>query len=341
MYSEDHVHLVRRGKLRATFMSLGATIMSLEAPDREGRLADVVLGFDDPASYVGHRGCLGAVVGRVANRISNARFTLDGRTYQLPTTAKGVHIHGGPHGFDKQQWWIAAESVGPDSTTVLFAYASLDGEEGYPGNCSATVRYALTDTNQLIVDYTATTDKPTPVNLSQHVYFNLAGQGAGDVLGHRARLRAGCFTPVDARLIPTGEIWSLDDSPLDFRAETPIGDRIDAPDEQLRLAGGYDHNYVIDRPGPGLIEAGRVWDPASGRTLTVSTTEPGVQFYTANNLDGTQVGKGGRPLTRRSGFCLETQHYPDSPNLPSFPSVVLRPGDTYRSRTVFQFGVEA
>jgi aldose 1-epimerase len=322
--------------LRVRAMEYGAAITSIEVPDREGKVADVALGFDTLEAYREHTSCLGAVVGRYANRIRDGRFTLDGREYRLPLLPSGIHLHGGPKGFDKCVW--TGDSI-VDSCSVRFRLVSPDGDQGYPGDCRVSVTYSVTDANELTVDFEATTDRATPINLSQHTYFNLAGYDGGSVLDHRVTLRASRFTTVDDIVTPTGEIRSVAGTPLDFRNETPIGARIDDDYEQLKKAGGYDHNFVVDRDGEGLCAVARVVDPKSGRTLTVRSTEPGVQFYTANFLDGSYVGKQGVRLERRHGFCLETQHFPDSPNHPAFPSTVLRPGETLRSHTVFAFGV--
>jgi aldose 1-epimerase len=332
--------------MRVTSMRYGAALVSIDVPDRAGRVADVALGFDTLDAYRTHRGCLGAVVGRFANRIAHGRFTLDGRTYQLATKPNGHHIHGGTKGFDKVFWTGEATANG---RSVTFSYVSPDGEESYPGTCRVSVTYTLTDQNALVVDYQAVTDAPTPINLSQHAYFNLAGHDAGDVGGHRVTLNAEAFTAVDADSIPTGEIRAVVGTPLDFRSARAIGDRIDDPYEQLQIARGYDHNFVLDRSvrsvgadagtSLDLVLAARVHEPVSGRTLEVQTTEPGVQFYTGNSLDGSQIGKGGHAYGRRSGFCLETQHFPNSPNIPSFPSTILRPGERFRSCTVLAFGV--
>lgn len=319
--------------LRVSLINWGAAIASIVVPDAHGRETDVVLGFDDLASYVAHRGCLGVVVGRVANRIDGAAFTLDGRRYPLATRPDGLHIHGGPRGFDRRTWTAVPD---PASESVRFERVSPDGEEGYPGTCRVSVRYTVTG-RALTVAYHATTDAPTVINLSQHVYFNLAGHDAGTIGGHRLQLWASRFTPMNDRMMPTGEIRAVAGTPFDFRTPEAIGARIDDADPQLILARGYDHNYVIDRDGPGLAACAAVEDPVSGRTLTVATTEPGVQFYTGNSLHG-QRGKGGAVYRARSGFCLETQHFPNSPNIPAFPSIVLRPGGQYESSTVFTFG---
>jgi aldose 1-epimerase len=294
----------------------GAAITSLLTPDRRGRPADVVLGYDTEAEFRRDPRPLGAVMGRCANRISNASFTLDGTLYHVTANVGRHHLHGGKKGFDKVEWQ-ASPFTGSSTSGVVFEYTSPDGEEGYPGTLQARVTYTITDQHELIVDYRATTDRPTPVNLTQHSYFNLGGRGAGDVLGHRLHVDANAYTPLNADLLPTGEIVSVRGTPYDFRALTPIGDRIPA--------SGYDINYVLNRQGKGegLIHAARVEEPTSGRTLDVHTTELGMQLYTG---DG-------------SAFCLETQHLPDAVNHPNFPSVILRPGAEYRSRTVFTFGV--
>jgi aldose 1-epimerase len=340
--SEDSVHvytLTNSGGMEVRVIEYGGIILSLKTPDRRGSVADIVLGHDSLAGYLRASPYFGAIVGRYANRIARGRFTLDGRTYRLATNNGSNHLHGGITGFDKALW--AAEPFQSDSGVgVLFTHTSGDGEEGYPGTLSVRVRYLLTDSNQLILDYHATTDKPTPVNLTQHSYFNLAGHAAGDILRHVLMINASHYTPVDSTLIPIGDIAPVEGTPLDFRAPTPIGARIAQRHEQLRRGGGYDHNFVLDRDGPGLAHAARVVEPSSGRTLDVYTTEPGVQFYSGNFLDSTISGKGGYVYPRRGGFCLETQHFPDSPNQPSFPSTILRPGEEYRSRTVWRFGVE-
>jgi aldose 1-epimerase len=316
----------------------GGIIVSLFVPDRDGRMADVVLGHDSLDAYL--RGSLyfGAIVGRFCNRIANARFTVDGMTYRLVANDGRNHLHGGLKGFDQVVWRAAPFRT--DSTVgVVLSYTSPDGEEGYPGNPNARVSYTLTDRNELVVDYLATTDKATPVNLTQHSYFNLAGDGAGDVLGHLLRINADLMTPVDENLIPTGAIVPVAGGPFDFRSLTAIGARIATDDEQLRRGRGYDHNFVLNRREPGPVHAALVVEPTSGRTLDIYTTEPGLQFYSGNFLDGSVVGKAGRVYRHRTGLCLETQHYPDSPNQPGFPSTLLRPGADYRSRTVFAFGV--
>lgn len=325
--------------LEVRVMTYGAIITVIRTPDRTGQLGDIVLGFDSLAGYLKDSPYFGAVVGRYANRIARGTFLLDGKTYRLATNNGPNALHGGLRGFDKVVW--KGEPFQTDSGSVVrLRYVSADGEEGYPGTLTAVVTYTLTSRNELIVDYEATTTKATPVNLTQHTYWNLHGDGSGNILDHVLTLDASAFTPVDTTLIPTGAIDSVAGTPFDFRQPTAIGSRIDAPDEQLRNGRGYDHNMVIDRGAPsGLAHAARVVDPVSGRTLDVSTTEPGVQFYTGNFLDGTLIGKSGRSYGHRAALVLETQHFPDSPNRPNFPPTILRPGEVFRSKSVFAFGV--
>jgi aldose 1-epimerase len=319
-------------------MTYGGIIASWRVPDRRGQMADIVLGYDDPAAYLENNSpYFGAIVGRYGNRIGRAQFALDGRTYTLAANNGANHLHGGIQGFDKVLWQGEALR-GAGGVGVAFSRTSVDGEEGYPGNLEVRVTYTLTDRNELVVAYQATTDKPTPVNLTQHTYFNLAGQGTGDILGHELRINADRYTPVDATLIPTGELASVDKTPFDFRQPTAVGARINSDHPQIQYGRGYDHNWVLARSGAGLSLAAEVYEPTSGRTLQVRTTEPGLQFYTGNFLDGTITGKDGRVYRHRYGLCLETQHFPDSPNHPTFPSTTLRPGETYRSRTVFVTG---
>jgi aldose 1-epimerase len=316
----------------------GGIILSLRVPDRNGQLDDVVLGYDSLEGYLRSSPYFGAIVGRYGNRIAKGRFVLDGVTYRLATNNGPNHLHGGLRGFDKVVW--QAEPFQSDSGVgVALSYTSPDGEEGYPGTLKARVRYLLTDQDELIVDYDATTDKATPVNLTQHSYLNLVGGGRRDILDHELWINADGYTPVDSTLIPTGAIDSVAGTPFDFRTPTPIGARIGQDYPQLRFGGGYDHNWVLRREGAGLAHAVRLTEPSTGRTVDIYTTEPGLQFYSGNFLDGTITGKGGQVYGHRFGLCLETQHYPDSPNHPQFPSTILRPGDEYRSRTVFAFGV--
>jgi len=334
-------------------LDYGGIIVSLKVPDRTGKLDDIVLGHDSLAAYERASPYFGAIIGRYGNRIAHGRFTLDGRTYTLATNNGPNHLHGGVRGFDKVVWDVAPFE-GPDSVGLILRYTSRDGEEGYPGMLHATVTYTLTNRNELIFDYLATTDRATPVNLTQHSYFNLAGDGRGDILGHVVTLNADHFTPVDSTLIPTGEIKSVAGTPFDFRSPTPIGARIGADDVQLRYGRGYDHNFVLNKGGTGgtggtgdkggtdgdMTLAGRVYEPTSGRVMEIHTTEPGLQFYSGNFLDGTLLGKKGVVYRHRYGFAMETQHFPDSPNKPGFPSTILRPGDEYRSRTVYAFSVQ-
>jgi aldose 1-epimerase len=313
-------------------MTYGATIISVRTPDRNGRADDVVLGFDRVDDYLTKARFFGTVAGRYANRIGKARFTLDGREYPLAANNGVNHLHGGTVGFDKKIWKGEPFERNGNSG-VVFTYTSADGEEGYPGTLKVTLTYTLTQKNELVLDYLATTDKATPINLTNHSYFNLAGRGHGDILKHELTINADRYTPTDSTLIPTGELAQVNGTPFDFRRATAIGARIDADNEQLKNGRGYDHNYVLNG-GPGLRLAAKVVEPSSGRTLQVDTTEPGVQFYTGNNLDVARNG-----FVPRGGFCLETQHFPDSPNKPSFPSTIVRPGETFRSKTVFTFGV--
>jgi aldose 1-epimerase len=331
--------------MEARVLDYGGIIVSLQVPDRNGRLGDVVLGFDSLADYQRGSPYFGAIIGRYGNRIARGRFTLDGRTYTLATNNGSNHLHGGVRGFDKVVWHVARFEHG-DSVGLVLSYTSPDGEEGYPGTLQATVTYTLTNANELIFDYHATTDRATPVNLTQHSYFNLAGDGARDILGHVVTLNADRFTPVDSTLIPTGEIRSVAGTPFDFRAPTAIGARIDQDDQQLRHGRGYDHNFVLNKGGKAgkggneVTMAASVYEPTSGRVMEIATTEPGLQFYSGNFLDGTLRGKHGVVYRHRYGFAMETQHFPDSPNKPAFPSTILRPGEEYRSRTVYRFTVQ-
>ncbi len=320
----------------ASVSTYGAMLTSLRMPDRDGRFADVVLGFDDGASYLRGHPFFGNTVGRYANRIGGARFVLDGTVYTLAANNGTNHIHGGRVGFDKRNWEAAPleTDAGP---AVRFRHHSPDGAEGYPGNLDVTVTYTLTENNELRIDYEAHTDKPTVVNLTNHSYFNLKGAGEGDVLGHVLRLHADRYTPADAGLIPTGQIRSVEGTPLDFRQPTAIGARWDRLPESLK---GYDHNFVLNDWQPGrLVDCAEVYEPTTGRRMRVRTTQPGVQLYTAIHLGGV-TGRGGKTYGPASALCLETQHFPDSPNKPNFPSTVLRPGETFRSTTIYAFSAE-
>jgi aldose 1-epimerase len=321
-------------------MDYGATIVSLRTPDRSGKLDNVVLGFSTLRDYLDHSPYFGSTLGRVANRIARARFDLDGKTYRLAANnAPGgvpCSLHGGSVGFDKVLW--SAEPGEASSLPALrLDYLSKDGEEGYPGNLQVRVVYSLTPDNGLRIDYEAVTDAATPVNLSNHSYFNLRGEGAGTILDHELTLNAKRYTPVDKGLIPTGGIEPVAGTPFDFMTPHRIGERIDADSEQLRFGGGYDHNFAIERKGPGLELAATVYEPTSGRVLELLTTEPGLQFYSGNFLDGTLTGASGHPYLHRGALALEAQHYPNAINEPSFPPIVLRPGMTYKSSTLFRF----
>ena len=330
--------LSRAGAPSVSITNLGGFIVSILAPDRAGRMADVTLGYKDLAGYLADRSYFGCLVGRYANRIGKAAFTLDGKRYTLAANDGPNTLHGGPTGFCRRLWSAKVKS-GKDGDALELTYVSRDGEEGYPGTLTATVVYSLREDGGLVIDYSATTDAPTVVNLTNHAYFNLAGEGEGTILGHELQLESDAFTPVDKTLIPTGELRPVAGTPFDFAKPTAIGARIDAADEQIRFGGGYDHNWILRGTSGTLRLAARVVEKTSGRQLEVFTTEPGVQFYTGNFLDGKTVGKSGKPYVKRGAFCLETQHFPDSPNQPAFPSAVLRPGQVYRHTTVYRLSV--
>jgi aldose 1-epimerase len=326
--------------LVAEITDFGGIIVRLLVPDRAGRAADVVLGVDSAGEFEAKAAGFNSVIGRYANRIAGGRFTLDGQTYQLETNASSggvpVHIHGGRQGFNRRLW-TATTTVRDGLPAVRLSLASPDGDQGYPGNLQVEVLYSVTADGALRLDYTATTDRPTPLNLTNHAYFNLKGEGEGDILDHELTLRAARYTPVTPALIPTGELAPVAGTPFDFTRPRRIGERIAADHPQMAIGRGYDHNFVLDHRGdaPGL--AALVHEPASGRVLEVLTTEPGVQLFTANHFAGRLAGKSGRAYPRYGGFCLETQHYPDSPNQAAFPSTILRPGQTFRSTTLFRF----
>jgi aldose 1-epimerase len=318
-----------------TAITYGGILTSIKVPDRNGKLDDVVLGHDTLDEYLKDGSYFGAIVGRYANRIGGAAFTIDGQTYKLAANNGANSLHGGLKGFDKAVW--QAEPVqGEGSAGVKLTHKSPDGEEGYPGNLSVTVTYTFNDKGELALDYEATTDKATVVNLTNHSYFNLGGDGSGDVLATELMINADQYTPTDKTLIPTGELANVEGTPLDFRTKTPIGARIKDP--MLKIALGYDNNFVINRDTDGLALAARAEDPKSGRTMDVLTSEPGIQLYVANHQNGNK-GKAGHVYNQYNAFCLETQHYPDSPNKPAFPTTTLRPGETFKSRTVYAFGV--
>lgn len=327
--------LSNAGGMQATIINYGGVVVSLKVPDRNGAMADVVLGHDSLADYQADRKTyFGALIGRYANRIGNAQFKLDGKAYHLPKNDGNNSLHGGNEGFNRRVW---TPRELPDGALEL-SYFSKDGEEGYPGNLKATVVYRLNASNTLRIEYSATTDKDTVVNLTNHSYFNLHGSGEGDILHHLIELNANQFTPIDSGLIPTGELRNVAGTPFDFRKPMAAATHINSNDEQIKLGKGYDMNFVINHvAGGGLTRAARVTDPQSGRVLEVWTDQPGVQFYTGNFLDGTVKGKGGKAYPQHAGLCLETQHFPDSPNKPSFPSAVLKPGQTYKTATEWRF----
>jgi len=315
----------------------GGIIVSLRTPDRSGKFDDIVLGFDTLQEYLEPHPFFGVLVGRYANRIAHGKFTLKGKEYTLAKNDGENHLHGGVKGFDKVVWEATSASV-DDAVSLRLTYLSKDGEEGYPGNLTAEVVYTLTNDNELRIDYAATTDQATVLNLTNHTYFNLAGQGVN--LNHVMMINADRFTPIDGTLIPTGELRSVECTPLDFRQPTPIGARIEREDDQLRFGGGYDHNWVVNGAPGELRLAARVAEPSTGRFLEVHTTQPGIQFYSGNMMPKTITGRGGQVYPWRGALCLETQHFPDSPNQPNFPSTVLEPGERFYEVTVFKFGVE-
>jgi aldose 1-epimerase len=333
IYTLTNVH-----GIEARIMTYGATLVSLKTPDRTGNLKNIILGFDSLDPYVAGVPYFGATVGRYANRIAGGRFVLDGNSYQLPQNNGPNSLHGGNRGFDKRVW--NAQSIEtPSGPSLRLTYVSAAGEEGYPGELSAHVTYRLGDDDTLTIDYEATTTAPTPVNLANHAYFNLTGDPERTILDQMLQINADGFTPVNATLIPTGEMRAVAGTPFDFRTPHSIGSRINAKDEQLRLGGGYDHNWILNSNGTGSVRPAAVLaDPTSGRSIEISTTQPGLQFYSGNFLDGKSAGAG-TVFKYRTGLCLETQHFPDSPNQPSFPSAIVRPGQTYSERTVFAFRI--
>lgn len=325
------LYILSDGKIEARITNYGGIITSLRAPDRNGKPDDIVLGYDSLDQYIAKTAYFGAIIGRYANRIAHGTFQLDGKTYHIPKNDGDNTLHGGIRGFDKVVWTAKEITNGVELT-----YLSKDGEEGFPGTLTTMVRYTLED-GALRIEYFANTDKDTVLNLTNHSYFNLAGQANGEVLGHIVKINASRFTPVNASLIPTGEIKSVEGTPFDFRKPHAIGESISANDEQLHFGMGYDQNFVLDGSGGRLAEAAEVYEPTTGRILKVLTTEPGVQFYSGNHLDGSITGKQGRVYKPRVAFCLETQHFPDSPNHPNFPTTELKPGQKFHSVTVFEF----
>ncbi len=335
----DEYTLTNANGLEVKFITYGGIITSLRVPDRNGKLGDVVLGYSDLSNYETRNFYFGSTVGRYGNRIANAGFSLNGETYSLAANNGPNSLHGGLKGFDKQVWGVKVIEGG--DAAVELTYLSIDGEEGFPGNLSVTMTYTLTQDNAIRIDYKATTDKSTVVNLTNHSYFNLAGNGAGAIYDHVLQINADRFTPVDVNMIPTGEFASVAGTPLDFRVPKRIGDGLRSGHPQMVMGRGYDHNWVLNRQGNTLLElAARAYDASSGRSLEVWTTEPGVQFYTGNFLDATMVGSSGGMYRQGDGLCLETQHYPDSPNQPDFPTTELKPGETYQTSTVYKFGLD-
>lgn len=329
------IYTLRNGQgAEARIMTYGGILVSLKTRDSAGKFADVVLGFDKLESYLKGHPYFGALIGRYGNRIAKAKFKLNGHEYQLAANNNGNSLHGGAKGFDKVVWKAASRNA-PDGPSLQLGYLSKDGEEGYPGNLLVTATYTLTADNALKLEFNATTDADTVCNLTTHSYFNL--RGSGEILDYGFQINASKFTPTDATLIPTGELRPVSGTPFDFRQPASLRARIDQPDEQLKLGKGYDHNFVLDKPAGELALAARVSDAVSGRVMEVLTTEPGIQFYTANYLNGLLTGKGGWVYQKRNAFCLEPQHFPDSPNHPQFPSVVLRPGEIYRHTTIYRF----
>ena len=323
--------------MEVVITNFGGAVVKVKVPDRTGKVDDVVLGYESLEGYIGDKASLGALIGRYGNRISHGKFSLNGIWYALPKNDGDNTLHGGPQGFNKRLW-TAKDVSSKDRQALELTYLSPDGEEGFPGNLAVKVVYTLTEQNELIITYSATTDKETVINLTNHSYFNLAGQGKGDILGHRLMIRGDRFTVVDSFMIPTGELRKVSNTPFDFTREATIGSRIGQDDSQLQLGRGYDHNWVLSEPNRKTpVPAAEAYEPDSGRVLEVLTTEPGLQFYSGNFLDGTIHGKDGKVYGRRFGFCLETQHFPDSPNHPTFPATLLKPGQTYTTTTILRF----
>ena len=343
----DVYRLTNANGIELQVTNYGGIILSLKTPDVDGEFDDIALGFDSLEAYLSDEyrqanPYFGAIIGRYGNRIAGGQFSIDGDTYSLATNDGNNHLHGGDQGFDKVLWQ-AEPFENEAGIGLVLRYTSEDGEEGYPGKLETEVTYTLTDDDELMVDYRAVTDKATPVNLTQHSYFNLKGEGSDTILDHQLMINAPEFTPVNDSLIPTGELRAVEGTPFDFTQATAIGERIDQDNEQLEFGGGYDHNFVLARDNAEadeLVVAARVWEPQSGRMVEIATTEPGIQFYSGNFLNGDLTGKQGEAYEHRSGFALETQHFPDSPNQEAFPSTILEPGDTYRSRTVYRFSAQ-
>ncbi|HEX2584288.1 MAG TPA: aldose epimerase family protein [Steroidobacteraceae bacterium] len=331
--SAVNIVTLKTSKLELTFTEYGGRVISLKTPDRGGKNGDVILGYDTLNEYLKEGAFFGALIGRFGNRIASGKFSLNGRNYQLPQNDGSNCLHSGP-GYHSRVWHVDASTLTDTSATLH--YLSRDGEDGYPGNLNIKVRYSLTDTDWRI-DYEATTDASTVINLTQHAYFNLGGAGHATILDHELTLHADKFTPVNSNLIPTGELRSVAGTPFDFRQPHRVRERIDQDDEQLKFGRGYDHNWVLNNQNGSLAFAGEISEPGTGRVMQILTTEPGMQFYAGNFMDGAMTGKQGQRYPWRSGFCLETQHYPDSPNQPGFPPTTLNPGQTYRSTTIYRF----
>jgi aldose 1-epimerase len=331
------VYTVKNADLEVRITTYGARIVSLKTKDRDGKVGDVVLGYNSVDGYVAEgiaKTYFGAIVGRYGNRIRGGKFSVDGKTYQIPPNNNGNALHGGPHGFDDQMWTGKALPDGVEMSLV-----SKDGDMGFPGTLTVHVRYTLVG-SAVHINYSATTDKATVTNITNHAYFNLSGDGSGDILGEVLMLNADGYTPVDAGLIPVGGVQPIAGTPFDFRKATPIGARINVPNDQLKIAGGYDHNWVLNGKNGEMKVAAKLYDPKTGRVLTVSTTQPGVQFYSGNFLTGAFKGKTGAVYSQHTGLCLETQHYPDSPNQPAFPTTLLKPGETLHTETIFAFSTQ-
>jgi aldose 1-epimerase len=331
--------LTNANGLEAKIMTYGGTVVSLKVPDKDGKLGDIVLGFDNVSDYEEKSPYFGCLVGRYGNRIAKGKFTLDGKEYTLATNNDENHLHGGDKGFDKVVW-DAESFAGSDNVGLKLHYLSKDMEEGYPGNLDVNVTYTLTNANELKIDYAATTDKATVCNLTNHCYYNFAGQGSGDILGHELMINADTYTPVDVGLITTGETPAVKGTPFDFTALTAIGKGINADNEQIKFGLGYDHNWVLNKKGDEMSLAVKVYEPTTGRVMEIFTTEPGLQFYSGNFLDGKLTGKDSKVYKHRNGFCLETQHFPDSPNKPEFPTTTLLPGENYKTTTIHKFSVK-
>lgn len=333
----EEFKLKNKNGIEMTVTNFGARVMTLKVPDKEGKPADIVLGHDSPRDYIVGHPYFGALIGRYANRISKGKFSIGGQSFQLPLNNGANHLHGGT-GFQNRFWRISSAEIHSEQALVL-EYSSPDGEDGYPGNLEVKVTFILNNNNEWIIEYYATTDRPTAVNLTQHNFYNLAGEGMGDILMHKLMINADQVTVVDKDLIPTGKFRSVDGTPFDFRKLTPVGARIDADDQQLSFGKGYDHNWVLNKTGSEVSHAATLIDPDSKRKMEIWTTEPGLQVYTGNFLDATDKGKSGKTYPYRTALCLEAQHFPDSPNHPHFPATLLRPGKNYYQKTIHKFSV--